>query len=188
MDHVRRQNRWRLARRLIPVLIALTGALIGALTALAQDDPPPQPTPPFTGTAGAPVTDDQVNTIARQLYCPVCQNIPLDVCGTQACADWRQEIRAMLSEGLSGDEIMNRFAAKYGQRVLASPQRSGVNLAVWILPVVGVLAGALIVGGVIWRMAPGALAIKPSGVELDYDDLDPETVARLERELKEFSS
>ena len=34
------------------------------------------------------VTDDQVNEIAREVYCPVCENTPLDVCDTQACADW----------------------------------------------------------------------------------------------------
>jgi len=35
-------------------------------------------------------SDDEVNAIARQLFCPICQNIPLDVCPTQACADWRE--------------------------------------------------------------------------------------------------
>ncbi len=34
---------------------------------------------------GQPPTDDEVNRIAKQLYCPVCENTPLDVCPTQAC-------------------------------------------------------------------------------------------------------
>ncbi len=35
------------------------------------------------------VSDDQVNEVAGGLYCPVCESTPLDVCPTQACADWR---------------------------------------------------------------------------------------------------
>jgi cytochrome c-type biogenesis protein CcmH/NrfF len=31
---------------------------------------------------GSDPTDDEVNAIASQLYCPVCENIPLDACGT----------------------------------------------------------------------------------------------------------
>ena len=45
------------------------------------------------------VTDDQVNAIAQQLYCPVCENVPLDVCPTAACAQWRATIREKLEAG-----------------------------------------------------------------------------------------
>ncbi len=164
-------------------LALLAVMLPGAPPARAQNNQPPQPTP------GTPVTDDQVNAIAAQLYCPVCQNVPLDVCGTQACADWRQEIRGMLAQGMTADEIKTHFAAKYGQRVLALPERSGINGVVWVLPVAAVLIGAIVVGIIIWRMAPGALSAGvTSGAQASYDDLDSEYVARLERELKEFSS
>ena len=40
---------------------------------------------------GSTPTDDEVNAIARQLYCPVCENTPLDVCPTDACKEWREE-------------------------------------------------------------------------------------------------
>ena len=170
-------------RLLIPVAVAAGIALAIYLPAHAQGDQPPAPTP------GAPVTDDQVNAVAQMLYCPVCENIPLDVCGTQACADWRQEIRGMLADGMTSDQITAAFAQKYGQRVLASPQQSGINWLVWILPVVGVLTGAVVVALAIRRMAPGAFSAESGADTLAEDsDLDPEMVARLERELREFSS
>ncbi len=172
-------RRWIVAAAVCALGLAL---LAGAAVARAQDTSP-------QATPGAQVTDDQVNAVAQQLYCPVCQNIPLDVCGTQACADWREEIRGMLAQGMTPDQIKVRFAAKYGQRVLGAPQQQGVNWVVWILPVVGILAGAVIVIALIWRMAPGALAAEVKAQQaISYDDLDPEYVARLERELKEFSS
>ena len=72
-------------------LAALVLALLVIGIAAAQDQ---SPTPPG-------ITDDQVNAIARQMYCPVCENTPLDVCPTQACAEWRELIRDELAQGWS---------------------------------------------------------------------------------------
>lgn len=91
------------------------------------------------------VSDDEVNEIARDIYCPVCESTPLDVCATQACADWRELIRTKLGEGNSKDEIFEYFARQYGDGVLANPPRRGISLIIlWILPVVILLVGVLI--------------------------------------------
>jgi len=87
------------------------------------------------------VTDDEVNDIAGELFCPVCENTPLDVCPTQACADWRALIRTQLAEGRSAEEIKDYFAAQYGDRVLAEPPRKGFDLIIWLLPIAGVAIG-----------------------------------------------
>jgi cytochrome c-type biogenesis protein CcmH len=87
------------------------------------------------------ISDDEVNAVARDLYCPVCENTPLDVCPTQACQDWRDEIRQQLSEGKSEAEIQAYFVERYGARVLAAPPREGFNTIVYVLPVVAVLLG-----------------------------------------------
>jgi cytochrome c-type biogenesis protein CcmH len=79
-------------------------------------------------------SDDQVNAIASQIYCPVCQNITLDVCDTQACAQWRDLIRQQLAQGQSADQIKQYFVQQYGDRVLAVPPRSGFNWVLYVLP------------------------------------------------------
>ena len=113
----------------VTCLVLVFGILLASVApALAQESIDPTPVPP--------VIDDQVNAIAKQLYCPVCENIPLDVCGTQACADWRDEIRVMLEQGKSEAEIKAYFADRYGQRVLATPEARGLNVLVWVLPVI----------------------------------------------------
>jgi cytochrome c-type biogenesis protein CcmH len=162
--------------------LAVAALLAIAPDALAQDGSQPTPQP-----GGAQVTEDQVNAIASQLFCPVCQNVPLDVCGTQACADWRAEIRTMLSQGKSEQAIKEYFASRYGQRVLATPQARGLNTLVWVLPVVGVVVGLVVVILALRRMAPGALDAEVVQATVSYEDLDPEYVARLERDLKEMS-
>ena len=90
------------------------------------------------------VTDDEVNEIARDVYCPVCESTPLDVCATQACADWRELIRTKLGEGQSKEEIFDYFARQYGDGVLADPPSRGVSLIIlWVLPIVLLLLAVL---------------------------------------------
>ena len=90
-----------------------------------------------------PVTDDEVNEVAKDIYCPVCENTPLDVCPTQACADWRELIRQQLSDGRTREEVQAYFVRQYGEGVLSNPPKSGFNLILWLLPVVAVVLGGV---------------------------------------------
>lgn len=85
---------------------------------------------------GQPVTADEINAVAKRLYCPTCENIPLDTCGTSACIDWRAEIGVMLSEGLNEQEIINAFVAQYGERVAATPQDPSLRALSLVTPYV----------------------------------------------------
>ncbi len=128
-------------------------------------------------------TDDQVNAIAKQLYCPVCENVPLDVCPTQACQQWRDTIREKLTAGWSEDEIKQYFVDQYGARVLATPPAIGLNWLVYLLPPLAFAAGAYLLFRALraWRAAPAS----PPPVASPAAE-DP-YVARLEQELRERS-
>lgn len=89
-------------------------------------------------------TDDEVNEIAKGLYCPVCENTPLDVCPTEACKQWREVIREQLAQGKTKEEIEQYFVDYYGDRVLAEPPRAGLNWLVYVLPPTFILLGALL--------------------------------------------
>jgi len=86
-------------------------------------------------------TDDEVNAIAKKMYCPVCENTPLDVCGTQACIDWREEIRLKLAEGWSEERVIQYFVEQHGAQILPEPPAEGFNLLVYILPPIIFLVG-----------------------------------------------
>lgn len=125
-------------------------------------------------------SDDDVNRIAKQLYCPVCENIPLDVCPTQACEQWRGTIRQKLAEGWSDEQIKQYFVDQYGARVLATPPATGLNWLVYVLPPVAILAGASILFHAIrsWSRRPALIeSPRPTPSEDPY-------VARLEEELR----
>jgi cytochrome c-type biogenesis protein CcmH len=153
-----------LLRALVLVSLAWV-ALSGAISASAQGDPP---------------SDNEVNAIASGLYCPVCENVPLDVCPTQACEQWRATIREKLELGWDDQQIKQYFVDQYGARVLASPPAKGLNLLVYILPPLAFLGGALVLFRVIqsWRSE------KPQVTQAPIPSDDPYT-ARLEAELQE---
>ncbi len=114
----------------MPLALALVIIILGVRGVAAQ-----APTP----------SDDDVNAVARELYCPVCENIPLDVCPTTACAQWRELIRLKLSQGQSKEQIKQYFVAQYGDRVLAEPPRTGLNWLAYGLPPVIFLVGVYLV-------------------------------------------
>ena len=108
------------------------------------------------------VTDDDVNSIAREMYCPVCESEPLDVCGTQACQDWRAEIRIMLTAGATKQEIFDDFQARYGSRTLSKPPFSGVSILLWVGPLLAIVAGGL---WFLFFMRKAHVAIAPSSAQ-----------------------
>jgi cytochrome c-type biogenesis protein CcmH len=154
----------------LSMMVVLLVALLVAGTAGAQDEEP---------------TDDEVNAIAKQLFCPVCENVPLDVCPTQACKDWREDIRQKLAAGWSEDQIKQYFVEQYGAQVLAAPPPEGINLLVYVLPPVVIVVGSFVLIRALrsWRQASNS-ALPPVSPPVSDDPY----VARLEEELRRRSS
>jgi cytochrome c-type biogenesis protein CcmH len=157
------------------LICALGAGLIAYQRAAAQ-----QPTP----------SDDQVNAVAHELYCPVCENIPLDVCPTTACAQWRALIRDKLAAGWDKPRIEAYFAAQYGDRVLAVPpfQRT-FNL---LLP--GVIGAGILLalGIVVWVLRGSLRRARPvakgsNSPETQLPGIDTETLRRIEEDLRQRS-
>lgn len=90
------------------------------------------------------VSDDEVNEIAGKLYCPVCENIPLDVCGTSACSDWRYEIRIQLEKGMTDQEIIDDFVHRFGDRVVGTPQDPTLRVLSLATPYVALIIGFIL--------------------------------------------
>jgi cytochrome c-type biogenesis protein CcmH len=132
---------------------------------------------------GSTPSDDQVNAIAKQLYCPVCENTPLDVCPTQACKEWREEIRSMLVDGKSEAEIKQHFVDYYGARVLAEPPRTGLNWLVYVVPPILIVVGAFVLFRALrsWSQPSGKASDSPKP---GTGTVDEEYVERLEEELR----
>jgi cytochrome c-type biogenesis protein CcmH len=137
----------------------------------------------FASAQGPTPTDDEVNRIAKQLYCPVCESTPLDVCPTEACRQWRDLIRTMLADGKSEAEIKQYFVTQYGARVLAEPPN---RLVSYLVPAVAILLGAILLarGFQMWLKPSPAVNEGPANTNPDNIPPADPYVARLEEELK----
>jgi cytochrome c-type biogenesis protein CcmH len=173
----------RIPHLLISGLSVLVALLVSLVTVSAQEGQPVYP--PGTG-----VTDDQVNAIAKGIYCPVCPNTPLDVCETQACKDWRAQIKDQLSQGWSEQQIVTYFVDQYGERVLGEPRQKGFTSLVWVLPLIFVLFGVVMVGIVLknWRINQ-AIVSQASAMQNPSPAAPPisdELRALIENEVRRF--
>ncbi|MCJ7714949.1 MAG: cytochrome c-type biogenesis protein CcmH [Anaerolineales bacterium] len=144
--------------------------------------------PVSVAAQGSDPTDDEVNAVAKKLYCPVCENISLDACGTTACEQWRGIIRDKLSEGWSEDQIKTYFVDQYGDRVLAEPPPRGFNWLVYIVPLLIFTGGLFLLYKAfqIWRTPEPEKNSKNKSRQAAEKSKD-EYINRIEEELKKRS-
>jgi len=122
--------------------------------------------------AQRPVTEDEVHAIAEDMYCPVCENEPLDDCRNVTCMQWKAEIRNMLSQGMTEDQIVADFIERYGQQVVSIPRDPTLLFLSFAIPAAGTVI--MIVMGVFtflrWRRRQPMTAQASSGPVFTPDD------------------
>jgi cytochrome c-type biogenesis protein CcmH len=111
--------------------------------------------------------------------CPVCETT-LDQSSSPAAQQIKRVIANRIAAGDTKTQIKDRLVAEYGEAILAAPPRKGFGLVAWWLPVVGILAAAVVVGVGAWRWAR---AREPAPVG---PPLDPASERRLDDELRRF--
>jgi cytochrome c-type biogenesis protein CcmH len=112
------------------------------------------------GTAVAAAAPTAVE-VESALTCQCGCGLTVHACNHLGCgfaAPAKQEIARLVNEGLTKDQIVARFTARYGEKVRSSPTAAGFNLLAWTIPFVGLLAGAAMVGVVVvrWKRRTGA--------------------------------
>jgi len=85
--------------------------------------------------------------IISEVRCLKCQNQTLKDSNAFLASDLRREIRLMIEEGLSNDEIYDFLVDRYGEFALYRPRTSGKTLILWIAP------GVLLLGGILFLAA-----------------------------------
>ena len=86
--------------------------------------------------------------IIAEVRCLKCQNQTIKDSNAFLASDLRREIRRLLEEGKTDDEIYDFLVSRYGDFALYRPRTSGRTLILWIAPMVFLLFGAFAV----WRV------------------------------------
>lgn len=106
---------------------------------------------------GPPRTaEERVHDIASTIKCPTCRSQSVASSESAAARAIRAEIARRVDDGEGADEIRAAVAATYGDELLLTPPRSGVEAIVWVLPVIALLLGLAGVSAAFarWRRAP----------------------------------
>ena len=88
-----------------------------------------------------PVIEQRMMKLADELRCLVCQNQTIAASQVGLAVDLRDQIREMMIQGKSDDEIKAYLVARYGNFVLYRPPLKGDTLLLWFGP------GLLLLGG-----------------------------------------
>jgi cytochrome c-type biogenesis protein CcmH len=99
--------------------------------------------------------------LTHELRCMQCQNETLADSPVDLAADLRREVRELLLQGKSDDEVRAWMVARYGDFILFRPRFSARTAWLWLAPGVALLIGL----GVCWRIVRGRTAL----VDADSD-------------------
>lgn len=165
-----RPPRRRRPRRQLPLLALLVVlGRAGPVPAASPTDPAPQP---------ATVTSRAELRIQQRLMAPCCWAGTIDNHDSAIAAEMKDEIRRRLAAGESADAILAAFVARFGPRVLAEPPARGLDLFVYLLPVLALLGGAALVVTFLRRQVRAAAAPAAAAADRPADDGDAEAYAR----------
>jgi cytochrome c-type biogenesis protein CcmH len=89
--------------------------------------------------------EERYNQLTLELRCLVCQNQNLADSDAPLAQDLRREIHEMMVGGQSDEQIKSFLVDRYGDFVLYRPPMQGNTLALWVMPVLLLLGGAVVV-------------------------------------------
>lgn len=87
----------------------------------------------------------RTTAVASTLRCPVCQGESIQDSPSELAQQMRAVVRDKLREGDTPEEIKAYFAARYGEWILLEPKMTGLNVVLYVLPVVLILGGLVMV-------------------------------------------
>lgn len=96
-----------------------------------------------------PAMQERYEHLIGELRCLVCQNNSIADSNAMLAADLRREVREMIAQGRSDDEIRAFMTARYGDFVLYRPPVTARTWLLWGAPALLVLGGLVLVAFVI---------------------------------------
>ena len=96
-----------------------------------------------TGASAAVTTKEIEESLTCQCGC----GLTVHSCNHLQCGSGiplKQEVRTLVDQGLSRDEILLHFRDTYGEKILSAPVPEGFNLSAWLLPFAVIGMGAVV--------------------------------------------
>jgi cytochrome c-type biogenesis protein CcmH len=120
-----------------------------------------------------------------EVMCPQCKTT-LDQSDAPVARDIKRFIRERADACVPEGQIKDELVAQFGPAVLAAPPREGFHWLAWLLPLAGLLVGAGVISGFVWRWSRRRPVAGPTMPSNGRPPLDPEVERQLDRELARF--
>ena len=145
---------------------------LGALAALALLVP---------AAAAAQTAEPRTNLadIEDEVICLVCGTTLELAEGAPQAERLREQIRGLIDQGLTKEQVKDELVAEYGENVLSTPDTEGFDLSAWVLPIVGLLGAAAAIG-------VGLARSRRRGSAPAADEISDEDRKRLDADLASF--
>ncbi|MFQ5946357.1 MAG: cytochrome c-type biogenesis protein CcmH [Anaerolineae bacterium] len=119
----------------------------------------------------------QVQSLAAELRCPVCQNLSVADSPSEMARQMRDLIRERLRQGERPEAVKAYLVERYGEWILLVPPPRGFSLLAWVAPFLGLgggLAGSFLLLRRWVRRSPRTAR-----------EVDPAYLARVRREVEQ---
>lgn len=104
-----------------------------------------------TATATDSALEARTAAVASTLRCPVCQGESIQDSPSELAQQMRAVVRDQLRAGNTPDEVKAYFVSKYGEWILLEPTMTGLNILLYVLPVVLVVGGLALIAVLVRR-------------------------------------
>ena len=132
--------------------------------------------------AGASEERPSAAELESELVCPVCETT-LDQSNAPIAERMKAFIRLRIAAGDSEQEIKDTLVAEFGTEVLAEPPGGGFGLLAWLLPLVGLAAGAVALALLVrsWSRRRPRETVPDEPLDPQLERLVDEELARFDR-------
>ena len=100
---------------------------------------------PRVAPSGDAALEARTSAVAATLRCPVCQGESIQDSPAALAQQMRAVVRERLRSGETPDQVRAYFVSRYGEWILLEPEMTGLNVVLYVLPVVLVLGGLVFV-------------------------------------------
>ncbi len=121
--------------KLLPRFVAAVACALALGGAMAKEAAP---------LAEDPVVEQRLIKISEEMRCLVCQNESLAGSRADLANDLRRELRELIRQGKSDEEIRDFMVSRYGDFVLYRPRVKPITYLLWAGPFVLMLAGVAV--------------------------------------------
>lgn len=100
-----------------------------------------------SGESTTSTPDERLAALSESIKCPFCSGESLAESPSGVAADYRALIAERIEAGYTDEEILEEFAANFGDAYILDTSTSRWSLALWLLPILALAGGGAVIYG-----------------------------------------